>query len=131
MSSLRLLNRAALALACLLFVIGIGSLALSVERPLSATQWQSWVDAGEAPRAAFTGINNPSSRGWDYETYLAAKSAANRAKGQCGFTSMDSKICALNGFAAPINWLGMVFLVIGVGAFVRLRLRDHSDGIYA
>lgn len=131
MSYLRLLNRTSLAVAFILFAIGIGSLALSVERPLSSTQWESWVTTGEAPRSAFTGFNNASSRSWDYETYLANKSAANQAKGQCAFASMDGQICALSGLAAPIMWLAMFFTIIGVGAFMRLRMSDNSDGVYA
>lgn len=114
-----------------LLVLGIGSLAISIEQPLTAEQWVQWQSSGEAPRASFTGVNDPSSRTWDYETYLAAKSVANRAKGPCGLSSMDGSICALNGFVAPINWLGFGFLVVGVGAFYRLRTTQPSNGIYA
>lgn len=128
---LRSVTQLSLLLACVLFVIGIGSVALSVERPLSEAQWASWVATGEAPRAAFTGLTDPSSRSWDYATYLAAKSEANKAKGACGFTGMNGDLCALNGFAAPINWLGLAFLVVGVSAFARLRMSDHSNGVYA
>ena len=128
---LRSVSHLSLLVACILFVIGIGSVALSVERPLSEAQWASWAATGEAPRAAFTGLADPSSRSWDYAAYLAAKSDANKAKGACGFTSMNGDLCALNGFAAPINWLGLAFLVAGVGAFARLRMTDQSDGVYA
>lgn len=117
--------------ALALLTIGIGSLALSIEQPLSAQQWAQWQSGSEAPRASFTGINDPASRAWDYETYLAAKSEANLTKGACGFGSMNGDICALNGFAAPINWLGLAFLVIGVGSFYRQRTTVGGNGIYA
>lgn len=129
--SLQSINRFALIAALTCFVVGIGSLALSIERPLSESEWTSWTTTGEAPRASFTGVDDPNSRTWDYAAYLAAKSDANLAKGACGFASMNGETCALGGMIAPINWLGLVFLVIGVGAFFRLRRPNDGNGIYA
>ena len=130
--SLLSLTRISFLACAVLLAVGVGSVALSVERPLSQQQWSTWQTTGKAPRdAAFTGMNNPASRSWDYQTYLTAKSDNNRAKGQCGFGSVDGNVCALNGYAAPINWLAMVFLAIGLVGFARSRMTDGSDGVYA
>lgn len=116
MSSLRMINRTALGAALLLLIIGIGSLTASL-RPLSPEQWQSTVLSGTAQAA-------------DYDSYLAANAEANVAKRQCAFFSMNGDVCALGGFVAPINWLGIIALAIGVGAFARIRMSGDTQGIY-
>lgn len=131
MPSLRSLSKASLIAAAAVLTIGIGSLALSVERPLTADQWAAWQSGDAAPRTVFTGSDDPASRGWSYETYLAAKSEANRAMGACGLTSMNGMVCPLGGMSAPLNWLGLLLAAIGVGAFMRLRIGERSDGRYA
>jgi len=59
------------------------------------------LESGDAaPRTVFTGSDDPASRGWSYETYLAAKSEANRAMGACGLTSINGTVCPLGGMSA-------------------------------
>lgn len=115
------LNKTTLLAALLCFAIGIGSLASSVVMPLSETEWAVWQTNGTAVHTDFAGASDPQSRSWDYATYTANQTQANLALGSCGFASMDGAQCPLNGFAAVFNWLGLVFLAIGVGAFYRVR----------
>ncbi len=129
--SLRPFTRISLIASAALLAIGIGSVALSVERPLTQEQWATWQSGGEAHVSYFTGMNDEASRSWDYAGYMAAREEANHARGQCGFASMDGELCALGGYAAPINWLALGFLALGLFGFARARMSDSYDGIHA
>lgn len=124
--SLPFLNRITLIIGLLFLIIGIGSVALTIQQPLSTDQWAQWTSGGEAPRAAFTGRTNILSRDWSYDEYLTAHAEANHARRACALSSFDGSICALGGFAALFTLLGLIVTAGALGLFYLVRTRTDA-----
>ncbi|WP_413208382.1 hypothetical protein [Rhodospirillum sp. A1_3_36] len=124
-----ILSKSGFAAGLLLLLIGIDSVALFIETSLTEQQWSNWTQTRQPLRESVSGMDDPASREWSYDTYLAAQSEANLAVGQCGFGALGQPQCGVKGYSAAVNWIGLVFLALGAFAFGRLRMTGQADAV--
>lgn len=91
------------------------AMALSVEQPLAEKEFKL----------------SELAQSQTYANYRSDMSTRNLSRGQCAFTSMNSEVCALDGYAAPLTYLGLALTCLGAAGFARRRASDNSDGTYA